>query len=131
MTKAWASAGSWTTDPCYSVDIDVDRYGGVTYDADTTLRCLSPKQAWAGPHLIRASSDGAGGWIVTVGAPGARIAEGFSKARDKETDARCNPGALTATNAMRFAATTNAGGAPARVRDIELTFCIPAATPRP
>ena len=127
MTKAWASVGSWTkTDPCYSVDIDIDGYGGVTYDSDTGFRCLSPQGAWTGPHLITAVSDGAGGWIVTVGAPGAHIAEGFAKARDKETDAHCNPGTPTATNAMRFAATTNAHGKPVKVRDVELTFCIPA-----
>jgi hypothetical protein len=130
MTKAWASVGSWTTDECYSVDIDVNASGGVSYDTDAPFRCLSPKGAWAGPYLITATSDGAGGWIVTVGNPGARVVEGYAKARDTEADARCNPGTLTATNAMHFAATTNALGKPVKVRDIELTFCIAAARPQ-
>ena len=134
MTKAWASVGSGTTDPCYSVDIDIDGYGGVVVDTDAPFRCLSPKGAWAGPQLLTAVSDGAGGWIVTVGAPGAHIAEGFAKGRDKDPDAHCNSGTLTATNAMRFAATTNPLGKLVRVRDVELTFCTPAArqsTPPP
>lgn len=125
MSKAWASVGSWTKDPCYSVDIDIDGYGGVSYDTDTVFRCLTPKGAWDGSHLISATFDGAGGWIVTVGAPGAHITEGFAKARDKESDALCNPGTHTATNAMRFAATTNANGKLVKVRDIELTYCVP------
>lgn len=132
MTRAWASIGSWSKDAdCYSVDIDIDGYGAVSYDTDTSPRCLSPQAAWGGPHAIGATPDGAGGWIVTVGTPGARIAEGYSKARDKKQDVRCNPGILTATNAMRFAATTNAHGKLVRVRDVELTFCIPVERPRP
>jgi hypothetical protein len=130
MTKAWASVGSWTTDPCYSVDIDVDASGHVSYDTDFGFRCLTSKGAWTGPYLITATSDGAGGWIITVGNPGARIAEGYAKGRDKDPDAHCNPGTLTATNAMRFAATTDADGKPVKVRDVELTFCIAAARPQ-
>ncbi|MGH2595260.1 MAG: twin-arginine translocation signal domain-containing protein [Actinomycetota bacterium] len=126
MTKAWASVGSLGTDPCYSVDIDVNLHGGVSYDTDAGFRCLSPKGTWGGPYLIVATSDGAGGWIITVGNPGARVAEGYAKARDTDADAGCNPGTLTATNAMRFAATTDPSGKPVKVRDIELTFCIPA-----
>jgi hypothetical protein len=126
MTKAWASVGSWTNDPCYSVDIDINSSGGVSFDTDTVLRCLTPKGVWTGPYSITATSDGAGGWIVTVGNPGARITEGFAKARDTNPNAGCNPGTLTATNAMHFAATTSEGK-PLRVRDIELTFCVPSA----
>ena len=130
MTKAWASAGSWTNDPCYSVDIDVNASGGVSYDADEPFRCLSPKEVWTGPSTITAVSDGAGGWIVTVGNPGARVVEGYAKARDTEADASCNPGTLTATNAMWFKATTPQGK-PVKIRDIELTFCIAVARQRP
>ena len=133
MAKAWASIGSGPSDPCYSLDIDIDGYGGVSYDTDTGYRCLSPTGAWTGPHPIAATSDGAGGWIVTVGAPGARISEGFAKARDGDPDARCAPGTSTAPNAMRFAATTNAHGKLVKVRDVELTFCVPdpEAAPAP
>jgi hypothetical protein len=111
-------------DPCYSVDIDIDRYGGVSIDTDTSLRCLSSKGSWSGPNIFGATSDGAGGWIVTVNAPGATIAEGYAKARDKEVDPNCRAGTPTATNAMLFAAITGENGKPIKVRDIELTFCI-------
>jgi hypothetical protein len=127
MTKAWASVGSRGVDPCYSVDIDIDGYGGVSYDTDTGFRCLSPQGAWTGSSPITVVSDGAQGWIVTVGIPGARISQGYAKARDSKPDPNCRPGTLTAANAMQFAATKNAHGDTVFVRDVELTFCVPPA----
>jgi hypothetical protein len=103
----------------------------VVVDTDDGFRCLSPKDAWGGPNPIGVTSDGAGGWIVTVGASGARIVQGSAKGRDSEADPRCNPGTLTGTNAMRFAETIAQNGKPVRVRDVELTFCIPAGRQQP
>lgn len=135
MTRAWAAVGSDPRDPqlCFSVDIDIDPYGAVSYDHDAPFRCLSPQQSWTGASIMDAVFDGAGGCIVTVHAPGARIVEGYAKGRDSEEDARCNPGTSTVVNGMAFAPTIRPTGKPSRVRDVELTFCVrdPAASPPP
>ena len=55
----------------------------------------------------------------------ARIAEGYAEDKDEVEDAHGKPGTLNAMDAMRFVRTTNMHGEPVKVRDIELTFCVP------
>lgn len=134
MTRAWARTGSWSRD-CYSVDIDIDRHGRVEYHTnDPRFRCLAPGETGTGAaSMVSTVPDGAGGWIVTIPAAGAQVVEGYAewKLKGRVVGDPCTPGTLSAPNAMRFAPATGPHGKRAKVVDIELTFCVASAEPRP
>lgn len=134
MTRAWARAGSWSQE-CHSVDIDINHYGQVSYhSADPRFRCLTPEATGVdASSMVSTTPDGAGGWIVTIPGAGARAVEGYAEWKRKRhvVGDACTPGSLFAPNAMRFTPATDANGKPAKVVDIELTFCVPATRPQP
>ena len=124
MTKAWASVGSWTTDPCYSVDIDINARGAMKCET-ADYHCLTPEAGVGGCSMITVGADGAGGWIVTV-PDGGQIVEGYAqhaRSTHKAVGPRCNPGAHTAGNTMHFSPLLDVKGKIVRISDIEVTFC--------
>lgn len=135
MTRAWAAVGSWATDDCFSVRIDIDHDGNASFHTvDPRFRCITPGRGGADPtSVLSTASDGAGGYVVTIPSAEGRIVEGFAEWKSgtgQIVGDPCTPGASSAANVMRFPPNVSANGTPAKRCDIELTFCAPAARPK-
>lgn len=119
MTRAWAAVGSWTTEDCLSVQIDIDHYGNASFrTGDPRFRCLAPGATGMGPtSLPSITSDGAGGYVVTIPGVEGRIVQGFAEWKSgagQIVGEPCTPGVPSAANVMHFPPNVSASGTPAK-----------------